>query len=270
MLSGESRHTGSRRCIAWAATILLAAGVSTFAQDDPGESPATGEITVDIGNAYVWRGQRLSRGAVAQFVLAGEFRGFAASVWSNFDPSEYPRGSGSRRTFTETDLSLSYGRPVGRGTLTGGFVYYSLRGGRDTSELFVGYELDLPLRPSATLYVDADEGKGAFLILGADESLTFTRGVSLDLQVEVGFNLRNRVMGEDAEGRPFSAPYHAGLSGLATIPIWRGLALTAGLGFSVPLSGRASEAIASASYSENTRSAAFGSLGLTASFAPVP
>ena len=270
MLSGGSRHTGSRRCIAWAATILLAAGASAFAQDDPGESPATGEITVDIGNAYVWRGQRLSRGAVAQFVLAGEFRGFAASVWSNFDPSEYPRGSGSRSNFTETDLALSYGRPVGRGTLTGGFVYYGLRGERDTSELFVGYELDLPLRPSATLYVDADEGKGAFLILGADESLTLTRGVSLDLQFEAGFNFRNAVMGEDAEGLPFTAPYHAELSAFTTVPLWRGLALSVGLGFSTPLSARAAEAIASASYSENTRSSVYGSFGLTASFAPAP
>ena len=270
MISGGSRLSGSGRCLAWALTVLLVPCPIALAQDDPGDARLTGEITFDVGSAYVWRGQRLSRGTVAQFVLAGEFRGFAASVWSNYDPSEYPRGSGSRRTITESDLSLSFGGPVGRGMLTGGFVYYSLRGERDTSELFVGYELDLPLQPSAMLYVDADEGKGAFLVLGAGKLLALPGGVSVDLQFEAGFNFRNAVMGENADGHPFAAPYHAEMSGFTTIPLWRGLALSVGLGFSTPLSSRASDAIAAASYSEHARSSVYGSIGVTASFAPAP
>ena len=43
----------------------------------------SGEATFDVGSAYAWRGQRLSRGPVAQWLVSGEYRDLAdAARWA--------------------------------------------------------------------------------------------------------------------------------------------------------------------------------------------
>ncbi len=251
--------------------LLLTAAAPGLAQEEtPPELGASGEATFDVVSTYAWRGMHLSRGPVVQALIAGESRGFAANLWWNFDPGEYPAGSGSRRRITEADITLSYARDAGRGTLTGGLVYYALRDAPDTSELFIGYEFDVALSPSATLYVDPDEGKGAFVLAGLGRSVDLPRRVSLDLEAEVGFNLGNRVMGTTADGRRWSGAFHCEMSASGKIPISRSLAITSSVGVSLPLSRRAADAIAAASYDGVTSRFAFASLGLTAAFGQEP
>jgi hypothetical protein len=268
--SPRSGACGGAAGVAWAVAALLVLGAPAFGQEPTEERRVSGEATFDVVSAYAWRGMHLSRGLVVQSLIAAESRGLAANLWWNFDPSEYPAGSGVRRRITETDITLSYGRGAGPGTLTGGFVYYNLRDVPDTLELFVGYEFDVALNPSATLYLDPDEGRGAFLLASLGRSVDLPRGADLDFEVEVGFNLGNQAMGTTADGRRWLGAYHSEVSASARIPIAQALAITSTVGLSVALGGRAGNAIAAASYDGMTRRFVFCSLGLTAAFGQEP
>ncbi len=226
----------------------------------------SGEVSIDLGSHYVWRGLRLSHGLVSQAAIDAEFGRWGAGIWSNYDPHEYPIESGSRRQVTETDVTLWYGRPWGPGVATGGLVYYGQRGGPDTTELFVAYELDVPFAPSATLYADVDEGDGAFLVLAATHSLGIAGSIALDLGVEAGLNLKNSAMATDEEGAAFVGPYHAEIWTGGSIPLGRGLSLTPRLAVTFPLGHRAGDAIAWSGYDGETRTCVYGSVGVTAGF----
>lgn len=251
---------------ALALAVWLAAPAA--AQEEPtGEAgAASGDVSFDLGSHYVWRGLRLSRGLVSQAEIDAEYKGFGAGIWSNYDPHEYPLESGSRRQVTETDVTVWYGRSWGPGALTGGVVYYAQRGGPDTTELFVAYELGVPLSPSATLYVDVDEGDGGFLLLAAAHSLPVSAALALEVGVEAGFNLKNGAMGTDEHDRAFAGPYHAEAWTGTSIPLGRGLSLSPRLAVSFPLSRRAGDAMAWSGYDGETRTCVYGSVGVSASF----
>ncbi|HSK07936.1 MAG TPA: hypothetical protein VK911_00035 [Vicinamibacterales bacterium] len=237
-----------------------------FAQDETAGSRASAEVSLGLGSRYVWRGMRLSEGIVSQVAIDVGFHGLGVGFWTNFDPREYPVDSGSRRRITETDVTFSYGRPLRGGVLSGGLVYYGQRGVPGTSELFVAYEMEAPLGPSAALYVDADEGDGAFVVLSAGRSMALSEAVALEVGVEAGVNLKNKVMGTDEEGRGFAGLYHAEVGAGTSIPIGRGAAVTSRLAVSVPLGRRAGDAIAASSYDAATRRCVYGSVGLTVAF----
>jgi len=235
-------------------------------QEEGRGEQAAAEVSLDLGSHYVWRGLRLSQGLVSQASLDGEYRGFGAGVWSNYDPREYPIESGSRKRITETDVTLWYGGTWGPGRATGGLIYYAQRGAPDTAELFAAYELDAPLAPSATLFVDVDEGDGAFLLLAAGHSVPLSGAAALDLGAEAGLNLGNAAMGTGEDGEAFTGPYHAEIWAGGSVAIGRGVALAPRLAVSFPLSSRAGDAVAWASYDGETRTCVYASLGLTAAF----
>ncbi len=254
----------------FAAALALAVWLAApaAAQEEPaGEADAaSGEVAFDLGSHYVWRGLRLSRGLVSQGEIDAEYKGFGAGIWSNYDPHEYPLESGHRRQVTETDVTAWYGRPWGPGTATGGLVYYAQRGGPDTTELFVAYELDVPLSPSATLYLDVDEGDGGFLLLAAAHSVPLSAALALEVGVEAGFNLKNAAMGTDEHDRAFAGPYHGEIWTGTSIPLGRGLSLSPRVAVSFPLSGRAGDAMAWSGYDGDTRTVVYGSVGVSAAF----
>ncbi|MBP1633976.1 MAG: putative exported protein [Acidobacteria bacterium] len=249
---------------AWALLAGLAA--PALAQEDGEDAAASAEVTLDVGTNYVWRGLRLSSGVVSQFAANAWFKGVSLGLWSNYDPNEYPKDSGSRKRITETDLTASYSHAWGRGTLTGGLIYYGLHGAPDTTELLVGYGLTAPLNPAATLYVDVGEGDGAFLLLEASHSLAVSERVPLDVGAEAGFDMNNKVMGTDEEGRGFTGFYHAELWAETSVGLGRGFAVAGRLAVSFPLGTRAGDMIASSSYDGATRTCVYGSVGITAGF----
>lgn len=247
------------------ALLLCPANLASAQEDGRGERAAA-EVAIDLGSHYVWRGLRLSEGLVSQASLDWQYRGFGIGVWSNYDPREYPIESGSRRRITETDVTLWYGGTWGPGRATGGLIYYAQRAAPDTTELFAGYEFDLPLAPSATLFVDVHEGDGAFLLLAVGHSVGLSDAAALDLGLEAGFNLGNATMGTGEDGGLFSGPYHAEIWAGSSVALGRGLALVPRLAVSLPLSRRAGDAIAWASDDGETRTCVYASLGLTAAF----
>jgi hypothetical protein len=255
------------RSIAAALMLVGCVAAPAAGQEEGGDAGTlSGEVSFDVGSRYVWRGLRISRGLVSQVEIDAEFKGVGVGIWSNYDPHEYPFESGGRRQVTETDVTLWYGRPWGPGVATGGLVYYGLRGGPDTTELFVAYELGLPLAPSATLFVDVDEGDGAFLLLAATQPLSITDSIAIDVGVEAGVNLDNRVMGTGADDHPFAGPYHAEIWTGSSIPLGRGLSISPRVAVSFPLGRRAGDAIAWSSYDGETRTCVYGSVGVTAGF----
>lgn len=256
-----------RTCVAVLALVVSLAGPALGQESERRDSgEVSGEVSLDLGSHYAWRGLRLSRGLVSQAEMEAEYRGFGAGIWSNYDPHEYPIESGSRRRVTEADLTLWYGRSWGPGTATGGIVHYAQRGGPDTTELFVAYELDVPLSPSATLFLDVDQGDGGFLVLAAAHAIPIAGSTAVELGVEAGANLGNAAMGTDEKGSAFVGPYHAEIWTGTSIPFWRGLSLSPRLAVSFPLSHRAGDAIAWSGYDGETRTFVYGSVGISATF----
>ena len=131
------------------------------------------EITTDYFGKYIWRGQDLSDDPVVQPGASASFAGLTASWWANIDTTSINGKSGK---FTEHDWTLDYSGDVpgldGLGYSVG-VIYYVFPSAtpEDTTEVYWGLGLDLPLRPSVTVYHDVDEVKGTYASLGLSHSI---------------------------------------------------------------------------------------------------
>lgn len=191
-----------------------------------------------LATNYVWRGQRLSEGIVAQASATVGFKGFSAAVWTNYD------FQGAR--WSEVDLTLAYAWELGPLTLEAGYNYMGFFDQR-SQELFVSGSLDTVLNPTLAVYVDIDAGKGGFLQASVSHSFKLPSDATFDLGANVGFNLDNAYMGLDQSDAKFVGPYNAELQVGFTFPLGKGFSLVPSAACSIPLGDRAKHAIGSAS-----------------------
>jgi hypothetical protein len=139
-----------------AAAIWLAASTFVFAADEAGDNP---EVTVasDFFNKYVWRGQLLIDDWVAQPSVGVAYKGFTASIWSNYCLTNE---IDARNEFTEFDYSLDYTAVIpGQDLLSFsvGTIYYRFpnQAFEPTLEVYGGISADLPLSPAVKVFYDA-------------------------------------------------------------------------------------------------------------------
>ena len=170
---------------------LLACGTGVaFAEGD-----VEFEVTADYFGKYIWRGQDLSDDPVVQPGASVSFAGFTASWWANIETTKI---NGNNGKFTEHDWSLDYSGDVpgfeGMGYSFGVIHYYFPSANpTDTTEVYWGLGLDLPLSPSVTVYHDVDEAKGTYASLGLSHSIeefavVFNEiGVGLELGASLGW-----------------------------------------------------------------------------------
>jgi hypothetical protein len=156
-----------------------------------------GEVTLDLGvySMYVWRGLRIVDGFVAQPTLDVSACGFALNVWANFDLEDT---NGEQGKFTEVDLTGSYTFAIQRFDVTLGAVTYLFPTGEDqTTELFAGVTLDVPLSPTITVYQDIDAVEGTYIALSGSYTLEDPfcwgecRGVSPELDASIGWGSKD-------------------------------------------------------------------------------
>jgi hypothetical protein len=150
-------------------------------------------ISADFYGKYIWRGQNLSDDPVFEPSISASYQGLTASVWGNMDLTNINGNSGD---FSELDYSLDYS-----GAMPGieglgysiGVIYYDFPGTDlpDTTEVYWGLNLDLPLSPSITVYHDVEEAEGSYVSLGLTHSIEKIGELGSDLPVgmEIGAGL---------------------------------------------------------------------------------
>jgi hypothetical protein len=174
-------------------TVLASAAV--FAEPADGAAGIDFELTADFAGKYVWRGQNLSDDPVFQSGIAASRGGLTAGVWGNLELTGINANSGE---FTEVDYSIDYTRTfpgIDGAEYSIGAIYYDFPGTgvKDTTEVYWGLGLDMPLAPSVTAYHDVDEAEGTYFAFGVSHGagsiaeLWAGMPVGLELAANLGY-----------------------------------------------------------------------------------
>jgi hypothetical protein len=243
-------------------TLLVSVG-SLYA----GETKTSGYASVDIMSNYVWRGQKLSNSWVIQPSVGITYGSFGANLWSNYDSdrAEATSSDTGHGEFTETDLTLNYSFSVNKFNFVAGYIYYALEGANDTQELYLSGGYDTLFKPTLTLYYDFDEGNGAFIAASIGHSFEASKGITLNLGASASYNINNKVMGFDKDGKDFSNFYNAEISSSVSIPVRKAITVTPKVACSFPLSNDAKEAIKKIS-DDGDKDIFYGGVNVTLSF----
>ncbi len=166
--------------------ILLTVWVMTIPVRALGEESAlTEEISVTAVSRYIDRGQELSRHSlVLQPSFTLSYGGFAVNVWGSWDSD--PCDAGGKHWY-ETDYTLSYGGEFGIVTFESGYSYYDMNGYDDSQDIFLTLGLNLPLRPSLTVYREVGNDLYWYLVLTVNHSVPLTEKLAVDLSASAAY-----------------------------------------------------------------------------------
>ena len=134
-----------------AAIALLVMSASASAQDSPSITASS-----DFFSKYVWRGQLLVDDWVAQPGVSVAYKGFTASIWSNFCLTNE---IDAKNESTEFDYSLDYTVAIpGLDLLSfsAGTIYYRFPNQpfEPTLEVYGGFSAAVPLSPAIKVFYD--------------------------------------------------------------------------------------------------------------------
>ncbi len=197
------------------------------------ETKVSGSASVDIMSNYMWRGIRLSNSYVVQPSVGITYGGFGANLWSNWDGDLDNQGE-----LTETDLTLNYTFSIDKVSLDVGYIYYGFEAADDTQEIYVSAGYDILFNPALTIYLDFDEGDGAFIIASVGHDIELTKDVALSLGGSISYNLDNEYSHGD-----FSDFYNGEISASVSIPVGKNISVGPKIAYSFPLSDDAEFAI---------------------------
>lgn len=207
--------------------------VLPLAAQTPAPEPSKYAFAFDLTTAskYIWRGQRLTNDWSLQPSGTLSVGNFSFNVWGTLDLAAVNEGdslflpqnpaappgehSGLKGKFSEVDYTLSYAIGTGPVSFDVGSIIYTFpeRSASlpTTVELYGGVSFsELPLAPSATLYVDVDETRdagdtGLYFQLAAEHSLLLrhARFPALNLSASLAFansGFANYYYGASASG----------------------------------------------------------------------
>ncbi len=213
------------------------------------EAKVTGSASVGVFSQYMFRGYELSSGsAVIQPALSISYKGFSAGFWSNIDSEENGTQSfvpdrPGRKSFNETDLTLSYTYSMGKVGLTGGYIYYGTKYASETEELFLSATYDIITKPTLTVYRDITSFPGTYINLSLSHSVPVYKDISLDLGASAGY-----FAGDDdafrtdvGTGKKYVAFHDGMLKAGFTIPVLKNTSVQPIAQYWFPLSGKAKE-----------------------------
>ncbi len=246
---------------------------------DPGPEPATGSASLGAFNRYIFRGYRLGRDSlVFEPALSASVRGFSLVFWGNIDMREkatpcFAPDRPGRKSFNETDLTVSYTHSLGRFGLTAGFIYYGTKYTAETQELYVGASLDVPGKPTLTVYRDIDAYPGTYFLLSLAHSVALRKGITLDLGASAAYfsgsgdYWRTYLPSAGSYvGDKYRALHDGMIKAGLTFPLGKSLGLQAGAQFFFPLSAAARRTIDGHSYNINGPLASVLVFGTTLTF----
>jgi hypothetical protein len=145
-------------------------------------------IGSDFFTKYVWRGQVISNGGVFQPSVTATYGHWTANVWGNVDMTNY---RGQRGEFTEYDLTLDYSNKLSEDSKIGysiGTIHYHFPSfsGTDTTEIYWGFNFDVPLSPAIKVYHGLGNENGTYVNLSIghtyEKVMKFTEACYCNLQ----------------------------------------------------------------------------------------
>jgi hypothetical protein len=228
------------------------------------ESKVTGVVAVGGFNRYVFRGYEFSsHSAVLQPSAGISYRGFSFCFWGNIDTDEHPTQSfipdrPGRKSFNESDLTLSYNHNLGKLSLTAGYIYYGTKFTAETEEIYGSISLDIPGKPTLFIYRDITSYPGTYFNFSLSHSLDLFRGMTLDLMGAAGFFSGDSGYWKTYEsstggytGDKYQA-FHDGLISVGlTVPVKKSFSIQPLVQYWFPLSSRARKTIEGNSYNPN-------------------
>lgn len=255
--------TRAPKVITLVSSLMLAAGLTlaplvAHAEDAVGK----GTFSTAFASRYVWRGQTLSKGFVAQPTVAMTLGGFSANLWSNVDLDNGEEDDDGI-VMNETDLTLNYTVPIGKVSLTGGFIHYDFDGG-DTQEIYLTTTIATLLNPTLSLYYDIDDGDGGFTVLAVSQAIP-AGPLSLTAGASVGFNIDDKAMGVNSAGEKFTGLYYGEVSLATSIPIFGRVSLDPRVAYSTALGDHGEHAVKAIS-TDGKKDVLYGSIAVTAAF----
>jgi hypothetical protein len=224
----------------------------------------TGTATLGVFSQYLFRGYELSKSSVVfQPGLTASYNGFSASLWGNIDSREHGTQNfvpdrDRKRSFNETDLTLSYTKTLGKVGLTGGWIYYGTKYADETQELFGTVAYDMVGKPAISVYRDVDRYPGTYFNFSLAHSIKLGRDVTLDLGASAGYLWGDGSYWKtfdpatgDRTGSKYQAFHDGKLQAGLTIPIAKKVTLVPVIQYWFPLSGKAKRHWGDDSYNPN-------------------
>jgi hypothetical protein len=148
---------------------------------------------VDLYSAYVWRGQIINDGPVAQPSLTVAKGPVSLNVWANYNIDG--KDGNEDTDVSETDFTFSYTIPDSSDNfdINVGAIHYALsnsgatNASDDTTELFVSSTFNnIILTPVASLYYDADEAEGWYGSLALAQGFEISDALTAEVGGSVG------------------------------------------------------------------------------------
>lgn len=229
--------------------------------------PVSGTASVGVFNRYVFRGYEIGRkSAVIQPSVSLSYKYFSLALWSNIDTNEHRTQSfipdkEGRKSFNETDLTLSYTYAIDKLSLTAGYIYYALKYNNppgDTEELFLSASYDMIGKPTIAVYRDITSYPGTYFNLSLSHSLPVYKDITLDLGASAGYFTGDDGYWKTFEsgtggytGKKYSALHDGMVKAGFTIPVAKNLTIQPIAQYWFPLSSKAGRSVDGTSYNPN-------------------
>lgn len=224
----------------------------------------TGSVALGIYNRYIFRGYELSSGSVViQPSATVSYKGFSLNYWGNIDTNERATQSfvpdrPGKKSFNESDLTLSYTYTIDKLSLTGGYIYYGTKYADETEEIFLSASYDIISKPTLTIYRDITTYPGTYVNLSFSHSFEVYKSITLDLAASFGYfkgddNYWRTYESSTGEytGEKYSSFHDGKLQAVLTIPIMKNLTVQPILQYWFPLSSKAKRIVDGNSYNPN-------------------
>ena len=219
------------------------------------EARVTGNGTLGVYNQYIFRGYEIGKsGLVIQPSLTASYKGFSASLWGNIDTNQRSTKTADfssesmdhKKGWNETDLTLSYTYPIGKLSLTGGYIYYNTKYAVETEEIFGTIALDVVSKPALSIYRDISNYQSTYLNLSFAHSFSLVKEMTLDLGASFGYFIGSDNYWKTYEsslgtytGKKYKGFHDGTVKAGLTIPVIKSFTIQPVVQYWFPLSGDA-------------------------------
>lgn len=245
--------------------LVLILSVSVVrAEEEKQEDKVTGSVSAGVYNRYIFRGYELSSSSfVIQPSITVSYKGFSVNYWGNIDSDEHRTQSfvpdrEGRKSFNESDITLSYTYNIDKLSLTAGYIYYGTKYADETEEVFLSASYDIISKPTLTIYRDISTYPGTYVNLSFSHSLPVYKDITIDLLASFGYfkgddsywrTYENSTRGYT--GKKYNAFHDGKLQAGLSIPVTKNLTVQPVVQYWFPLSGKAKRIVDGSSYNPN-------------------